>query len=188
MSEQEIVANLKNWLPTEVARLREAGEWPQPGGPQSLTFGDFRSWHREYLGEPFDPGAPVENMLNPNLMDAGNPVNAIVRYRVDLRESSILDDIDAEYDRGSDVIAGYGSSHYTAQKEHLDEKYGEPVIYRHGQLSGDLLLGGGRLTEADIRAGIEKVEGRIAGSDDPIVQQLWSEELAALRYESGRRY
>ncbi|WP_040793500.1 hypothetical protein [Nocardia paucivorans] len=185
--EDRIMAELREWVPGEDARLRESGRWPNPDGPRHLTFDGMLAWHEKYLGEPFDPNRPVQDMLNPDRIDSTNPVNEIARYRVNERETAILDCIDDRSNRGYDVFAGYGAGHYTIQREFLAQRYGEPLIYRPGQLSGELLTGATNPTPDDIRHGIAAVENRIAEADNPVDKQLLSEELRTLRHELEQR-
>jgi aminodeoxyfutalosine deaminase len=98
-----------------------------------------------------------------------------------------MDSIDAWNRRGYDVFVGQGASHYTIQKELLQQRYGEPLTYRPGQMSGNLLIDGPNITPDDIRQGVAVTEERVARAENPIDKALLSEELRALQYELAQR-
>ncbi|WP_280232232.1 DUF2332 family protein, partial [Nocardia cyriacigeorgica] len=171
-------------LASREAALRETGVWPKANGPQQLTYDDLLRWYQKHLGEPFDITRKSVDIYNPNL--TGNPIRETARFEVNTRELVIMGEIDRWNTQGADVFIGYGQSHYTIQKPFLDQKYGQPIIYRHGQMSGDLLMGE-NLTPADIRRGITAAEQRIADTDDPQIAELWTEELHTLETELESR-
>jgi aminodeoxyfutalosine deaminase len=98
-----------------------------------------------------------------------------------------MDGIGAWTEQGMDVFIGLGYYHFMRQQDFLEQRYGKPVIYRAGQMSGDLLMGNKGLTPADIRRGIVAVQQRIDGTEDALTRQLWQEELEALRHELAER-
>ncbi|MGW1739787.1 hypothetical protein ACWCPQ_13365 [Nocardia sp. NPDC001965] len=183
---EEIIAELRKFTSKLDADLRATGGWPNADGPQRLTYDDLTSWYEEYLGEPFDPTRNLEDILNPNLMDTSDPVNEILRYRNNVRDIRIMDDIADWSRKGYDVFMGQGASHYGIQKEFLAQRYGQPLIYRPGQMSGNIPAGIGDVARADIRRGIAAVESKIAAAENPIDRALLSEELRTLSYESAR--
>ncbi|MFQ6227315.1 hypothetical protein [Nocardia sp. NPDC002869] len=184
---EEMLEVLRRWTSDQDRSLRDTGRWPNADGPQRLNFDTLTSWYEEHLGEHFDPVKDIRDMLNPNLMDTSNPVNEIVRYRVNVREMSIMDSIDGWKRQGYDVFVGQGASHYTIQKESLAQRYGQPLIYRPDRMSGNLILGDTNIGTAEIRHHITVLEEQIAGSANPLDKELLSEETRVLRYELAQR-
>ncbi|MGW5386170.1 hypothetical protein [Nocardia sp. NPDC003963] len=185
-SGEKIIDHLRKWTSEHDADLRATGTWPNADGPQRLTFDDLASWYEEYLGEPFDPTKNIRDMLNPNLMDTSNPVNEILRYRNNERDVRIMDSIDGWSRQGYDVFVGQGASHYAIQKEFLQQRYGEPLIYRPGQASGNLLMDAST-SSAEIRQSVSATRDRMARAENPIDEVLLSEELRVLEYELAQR-
>ncbi len=184
---EEFYSGLRSWAVNRERRMRETGKWPHRGGPQHHTLDDVLAWYERVLGTPFDPAAKAVDIFDPNRSDDPNPVREITRYEVNYRETLIMDAIDRWIESGTDVFLGFGYSHYTLQKYFLDEKYGEPVIYRHGQMSGELLTGQS-VTREQIQRRIAEITQHIGELDDPIAERLWREELRALEYELGQRF
>lgn len=182
-TQTEAITEIAVRMDRKERQLRTTGIWPREGGPTSATIADALEWHQKHLGIPYSLERDVIPFLTPNSGDT--PVNRYSRYRNNYREDNILRRIFSKDEEGKDVFVQMGASHYILQKKILDERFGEPLVYRAGQLSGRLLRGE-VIPIGELRAAAIDLERRIARTPDRIRKDRLTEELTVARHELQR--